>query len=194
MRPRATAQRAAAVKRSTTSAKAQGTRARQAVVENVRTAVDRAWTSEPAKDARAGVAATQRVAERAVFLPLGVTLVATDRAGDAVQYVTETVTSPQNIERELRQRRQSAEAQVKRFERRGEKAVNDARKEARRTRNRVERRVTRRARTVERDVERRADVVSSRAELRAREAEHAVQTGLTTAQRAAADATEPLGS
>jgi hypothetical protein len=81
-------------------------------------------------------------AERAVLIPVGAALIARDRV---VASVSDTISSYSSPSR--------AQAQLKRFERRGATARNRLEREVRKTRVRVERKLRQRRRNIEKSVE-----------------------------------------
>jgi hypothetical protein len=91
-------------------------------------------------------------AERAVLIPVGAALIARDRV---VSSVSDTISSYSSPSR--------AQAQLKRFERRGATARNRLEREVRKTRVRVERKLRQRRRVIEKsvsDLEARRDAVA----------------------------------
>lgn len=190
----ATTRKTNATKRSTSAKKAAGTRAanrgataratatRRAKAD-VKSTAARAETSAAKKAAKAKaetkstVSKAAEYAEKAVFVPVGATLVARD-------VVMETVD-------ELRAKyntRTKAENQLRRFERRGSTAVKGIERDAKKTRTRVEREL----RKMRKDI-RSAPVVKN-AELVTARVENAVQTGRTAATKASTTVQERIAT
>jgi hypothetical protein len=92
-------------------------------------------------------------AERAVLIPVGAALIARDRV---VSSVSDTISSYSSPTR--------AQAQLKRFERRGATARNRLEREVRKTRVRVERKLRQRRRVIEKSVEKSVSDLDARRE------------------------------
>ena len=92
-------------------------------------------------------------AERAVLIPVGAALIARDRV---VSSVSDTISSYSSPSR--------AQAQLKRFERRGATARNRLEREVRKTRVRVERKLRQRRRVIEKSVEKSVNDIDARRE------------------------------
>jgi len=112
--------------------------------------------------ARAGadrpVGALGDYAERAILIPVGAALIARERMVASVNDTIATYSSSSK-----------AQAQLRRFERRGATARNRLEREVRKTRVRVERELRQRRRGIEKTVEERRDAASkSRADLSSR--------------------------
>jgi predicted nucleic acid-binding Zn-ribbon protein len=103
-----------------------------------------------AKAAQAEKSQARVTVERAVDLPVGAVLTATER----VVGLVEPFTDRKNAEKQLKSYRAELRRRVKRTERRGATARRRATTEARKTRNRVEREARRRQRTVETSLKR----------------------------------------
>src|SRR3977135_3599854 len=89
-----------------------------------------AATSAPTP--RTPVEQVQYAAERAVLIPVGAALTATDRVAEAVTDLAKTYSTPETAQKRL-------ERDLRRFERRGTTARNRAERRIKRTRTRVER-------------------------------------------------------
>ena len=122
-------QRSAAAKRRSAAAKRRSAAAKRAAATrevNQRTPVEQ----------------VQHAAERAVLIPVGAALTATDRVADAVADLARTYSTPDTAQKRV-------ERDLRRFERRGTTARNRAERRIKRTRTRVERELRqRRTRTV----------------------------------------------
>jgi hypothetical protein len=120
---------------------------------------------------QASIANVQHLAERAILIPVGASLVVRDDIvstvrGFATRYVTRT-----GIERELRRYERRGSVTRNRFERSLRRRRNRLERELRQRRNRMERavrqnrrRVERDVRTVRKDLGKRSDIVSARVE------------------------------
>src|SRR3989449_4965666 len=142
---------AGARKRRTTKVKASGAKARR-----TRALRRSASASRPAQSTtrapELSVASFGDYAERALLIPVGAALVARDRM---ISSVNDTISSYSTSAK--------AQAQLRRFERRGATARNRLEREVRKARVRVERQVRQRRREIERtvgDLEERRDTVA----------------------------------
>jgi hypothetical protein len=156
-----------------TTVKSRSTRARRAkaartrAVNQTRTAVAQA---EIASRDTGGVFG--EYAERAVLIPVGVALTARDRV---VSGVSDTLSNYSSGAK--------AQAQLRRFERRGATARNRLEREVRKTRVRVERQLRQRRRKIERsvgDLEQRRDAVAKNSSDLANELANRVQERILT--------------
>src|SRR5271154_6618893 len=159
-KPRAKAAKKAATKRSTTRrASASATQANSTHAKASRTRA--IHTSESAvRQAQTATKETADVfgdyAERAVLIPVGAALVARDRV---VSSVSDTISSYSSTSK--------AQAQLRRFERRGVTARKRLEREVRKARVRVERELRERRRTIETtvgDLEERRDAFAKNAD------------------------------
>ena len=144
-------------------------------------------------DARATAGGVQEAAGGACLVPVGAALVARDR----VIEVVDTYSS-----------RQSAQAEVKKYEKRGAKARTQLEREVRKTRTQVERELRTRRTRVERELRKaRKDAgdqlksldkqvapVRSQVELAQARAENPVQSGITAGTVAVAKVTERVAA
>jgi len=160
-------------KATKTTVKSRSTRARRAkaartrAVNQTRTAVAQA---EIASRDTGGVFG--EYAERAVLIPVGVALTARDRV---LSGVSDTLSNYSSGAR--------AQAQLRRFERRGATARNRLEREVRKTRVRVERQLRQRRRKIERsvgDLEQRRDAVAKNSSDLANELANRVQDRILT--------------
>jgi len=160
-------------KATKTTVKSRSTRARRAkaartrAVNQTRTAVAQA---EIASRDTGGVFG--EYAERAVLIPVGVALTARDRV---VSGVSDTLSNYSSGAK--------AQAQLRRFERRGATARNRLEREVRKTRVRVERQLRQRRRKIERsvgDLEQRRDAVAKNSSDLANELANRVQERILT--------------
>jgi hypothetical protein len=142
------------VTRKTSASKAKRTKAARArAARQTRAAVQQAENATRLSFAeRSNVLSDY--AERAVLIPVGVALTARDRLVSDVNGVISTYSTPAK-----------AQAQLRRFERRGATARNRLEREVRKARVRVERQLRQRRRVIERTVnelgERRDDVAKN---------------------------------
>jgi hypothetical protein len=201
----ATTRKTNATKRSTAAKKAAETRAAKRGTTARATATRRAKSDVKATAARAETTAARKAAqakaetkstvgkaaeyaEKAVFVPVGATLVARD-------VLLETVD-------ELRAKyntRTKAESQLRRFERRGSTAVKGIERDAKKTRTRLERELRERRAKMERELRKvRSDISSApvvkNAELVTARVENVVQTGRTAATKASTTVQERIAS
>ena len=160
-------------KATKTTVKSRSTRARRAkaartrAVNQTRTAVAQA---EIASRDTGGVFG--EYAERAVLIPVGVALTARDRV---VSGVSDTLSNYSSGAK--------AQAQLRRFERRGATARNRLEREVRKARVRVERQLRQRRRKIERsvgDLEQRRDAVAKNSSDLANELANRVQERILT--------------
>ena len=125
---------------------------------------------------RTPVQQAQAVAERAVLIPVGAALTATDRVTETVADLAKTYGSRASAQRRI-------ERDVKRFERRGTTARNRVERELKKTRTRVGRTVKRNRTKVEREARRQGKAVTTR-----------VEDVAASGQKAVADAQERVVS
>ena len=144
---KATTRRSSATKAKATRAKASRTRAANQTQAAVR---------DSQKAARENAGVVGDYAERAVLIPVGAALIARERV---VTSVSDTISSYSSTTK--------AQAQLRKFERRGATARKRLEREVRKTRVRVERELRQRRKNVERsvndavrDIEKRRDVIS----------------------------------
>jgi hypothetical protein len=135
---------AKAAARTTSATKAKATHAKGARTRAANTAQATLRQSETATRETAGVVGDY--AERAVLIPVGAALIARDRV---VSTVSETISSYSSSTK--------AQAQLKKFERRGATARKRLEREVRKARVRVERDIRQRRKTIESTV---SDTVS----------------------------------
>jgi hypothetical protein len=135
---------AKATARTTSASKAKATHAKGARTRAANTAQATLRQSETATRETAGVVGDY--AERAVLIPVGAALIARDRV---VSTVSETISSYSSSTK--------AQAQLKKFERRGATARKRLEREVRKARVRVERDLRQRRKTIESTV---SDTVS----------------------------------
>jgi hypothetical protein len=175
-----------AAKRSTAAKKAAATRAanrgaaaRSTATRKARATATRAEstasrkTAEARREVRAPLNRAAELAERAVLVPVGATLVARDSVASAIGDLRATYSTRKRTEQELR-----------RFERRGSGAVRRIERDAKRTRTRVERELRQQRARVERELRARTEPVVKNAELVGARVENAVQGGRTAATQA----------
>lgn len=185
--------------RTTAAKKAAATR--RANARRRSAAAKRAAATRHLNQPRNPVQQAQDLAERAVLIPVGATLVARDR-------VIEGVTDAVRPYRTREQAQRKVERDLRRFERRGTTARNRVERRVKRTRTRVERelrqrrnavqrvikrnrtRVERETRQARRDVQRQGRVASRRAGVVQARVDEAVSVG----QKAVADAQERVAS
>jgi hypothetical protein len=165
----------AATTRSTAAKKAAATRARKRTAESAK----RTTTARKAAAARREVPKTpveryMDIAGKVVSIQVGAALVARDEA--------KKYSSIDLVEKELRLRRRRVETNLRKFERRGEKARGEFERELRARRARVEHDL-RALRGTRRDVSAQANHVGARVE-------NLVQAGITRSTQAAAKVTE----
>jgi len=134
--------------------------------------------------AKTTVKQSRNVAERAALTYVGATLEARDRVLGVVNGVTDVLDKYSSFT--------SAEKELTKFERRGNKARNEIERRTRRTRTRVERLVRRNRVAIQRDAERRPNVVTERIDFVSSRVEDAVQTGVATGERVVAKAREQV--
>jgi len=115
----------------------------------------------------------QKAAERAVHVPLGATLVASDVVGETVDTLRSTLTSTDALTKELQLRRKRFEAEVQRFERRGATA-----------RTRIEKDLKGRRTQLEKDLKARRTSIEKDLKARRGSADELVQNGLEFGQQA----------
>jgi len=137
-KPKAKATRKPAARKASAS-KAKATRAKAARTRALHQTEAAARSSETAATQTVGVVGDY--AERAVLIPVGAALIARDRMVTSVSDTFSTYGSPSK-----------AQAQLRRFERRGLTARKRLEREVRKTRVRVERELRQRRKNVERTV------------------------------------------
>lgn len=176
-KPTATARRRAAATRRSTAAK------RGAATRNIHRTEDALRERNPVEQA-------QQIAERAVLIPVGAAL----EARDLVERTFDELTTTYGT-------RESAEKQLRRFERRGATARRRVEREARKARRRVERearkrrnRVQREVKRVRRDVRGRARNVGANVDLVQAQVGNAVQSGVTAGTKAMREASTRVAS
>jgi hypothetical protein len=183
-----------AVKRSTTAKKAAQTRAansaaatRTAKATATRSRTRAAKEAAEQKDAvRSRVGQAAELAQKSLVVPFGATLVARDRVVAAFDELRSTYST-----------RKKAEAELRRFERRGANALKPLARDAKKTRERVERelrygrdRIGKDVRMIVKDLE----PVAKNVELVSARVENAVQGGRTAATKATATARERIAA
>ena len=151
---RATASRSAAAKRRSAAAK------RAAATREV--------------NQRNPVEQVQYAAERAVLIPVGAALTATDRVAEAVTDLARTYSTPETAQKPV-------ERDLRRFERRGSTARNRAERRVKRTRTRVERELRQRRTRAVRVVKRNRTQLERQAKTVRRDLEKVVQERVGTA-------------
>jgi hypothetical protein len=193
----ATTRKTNATKRSTTAKKAAATRAanrgsaarttatRKAKATATRTETAAAKKAAAAKaETKSTVSRAAEYAEKAVFVPVGATLMARDLVLDTVEDLRSKYST-----------RNKAEAQLRRFERRGSSAFKGIERDAKKTRTRVERELRQRRARVERELKKVSSApVVKNAELVTARVENAVQTGRTAATKASTTVQERIAS
>jgi hypothetical protein len=125
---------------ATSSSKTTGAR-KPAATRKTGTAARKPAASTNSTQPKTRVEQVQEIAERAVLVPVGATLIARDDLVSTVKGITTRYRTRAGVEREL-----------KRFERRGATARNKLERQVRRTRTRVERELRQRRARVERTV------------------------------------------
>lgn len=196
--PSTTAKKAAAtrkrnaVKRSTTAKKGAQTRAanrgaaaRKTTATKTKTAATRTRTSAAkqaadAKNAAKGpVNRVTEVAEKSVLVPVGAALIARERVTAAIDELRTSYSTRTKARNELR-----------RFERRGTKALQGLERDAKKTRERVEKDV----RSMFSELETRTGPVVKNVELAAAKVENAVMGSKTAATKASATVQERIAT
>lgn len=147
----------------TTKRRATSTR-RSAAAKRRSAAAKRAAATREANQRTTPVQQVQQAAERAVLIPVGAALTATDRVTEAVADLARVYGKPDTAQKRL-------ERDLRRFERRGSTARNRVERQLKRTRTRVERELRQRRNRVERVVKRNRtrvgrEVKSARRDLR----------------------------
>ena len=128
-----------AATRRTSASKAKATRAKAARTRALHQTEAAARSTETAASQTAGVVGDY--AERAVLIPVGAALIARERVVSSVSDTIASYSTPSK-----------AQAQLRKFERRGATARKRLEREVRKTRVRVERELRQRRRNVERTV------------------------------------------
>jgi hypothetical protein len=174
-----TARRGAAVSRTGSTGRARKpTKARSAKSRSTRSTRAKAARTRAVNQTRAAVSQAEiasrdtgavfgEYAERALLIPVGAALTARDRV---VSGVSDTISNYSSSSR--------AQAQLRRFERRGATARNRLEREVRKARVRVERQLRQRRREIERsvgDLEQRRDTVAKNSSELANELANRVQ-------------------
>jgi hypothetical protein len=142
MAPTASTPNSTPRKRRTTASGTRKTTARRATAKaaSSRASAPRSAAAKAtARETKTGAQLIGSYAERAVLVPVGAALVARDRVVDLL----DNYSTPKK-----------AEAQLKRFERRGVTARNRFERQVRKTRTRVERELRRQRRTAEKTINR----------------------------------------
>jgi hypothetical protein len=171
-----TRRKTAATDRSTAAKKAAATRARNRAAEASKRSTAARKAAETRRElARGPVERYASYAGRAVTIPVGAALVARDNVVATVGGVATKYSSRDKLERGLRARQRRVEAELRRFERRGERARARVGRDLRTLRGNVV--------TTRRDVGAQAGLVGSRVE-------NIVQSGITAGTQAAAKAVE----
>ena len=124
------------------------------------------------------MARAAELAEKAVLVPVGATLIARDRMMSTLEDIRKTYSTRKKAEQELR-----------RFERRGSSALKRV---ARPTRTRVERELRQRRARLEKELKTRTDPVMRNAEFVTARVENAVQSGRTAATQASTKVQERI--
>jgi hypothetical protein len=196
----ATTRKTNATKRSTAAKKAAETRAANRGSAARSTATRKARTNARTTAARAETAAAKKaaearqelrspmgraadLAEKAVLVPMGATLIARDRVASTLDEIRSTYATRAKAEQELR-----------RFERRGSSAVKRIERDAKKTRTRVERELRQRRARIEKELRTRTDPMVKNAELMSARVENAVQSGRTAATQATTRVQERIAS
>jgi hypothetical protein len=188
----AATRKANATKRSTAAKKAAQTRAAnrgatarktatsKAKANATRTRTSAAKTAADAKNAAKGpVGRATEVAETSVLVPMGAALIARDRVSAAIDELRTNYSTRTKARNELR-----------RFERRGTKALQSLERDAKKTRARVEKDI----RSMLRDLETRTGPVVKNVELAGARVENAVMGSKTAATKASTTVQERLAS
>jgi hypothetical protein len=196
----ATTRKTNATRRSTTAKKAAETRAAnrgsaarstatRRARSNARTTASRTETAaakkaaEAKQDLRSPIGRAAELAEKAVLVPMGATLIARDRVVSTLDDIRRTYSTRTKAEQELR-----------RFERRGSSAVKRIERDAKKTRTRVERELRQRRARLEKELRTRTDPVVKNAEFVTARVENAVQSGRTAATQATTKVQERIAS
>ncbi len=179
---RATARKAAP--KSTATARRQAAATRRSTAAKKGVATRNVHQVEDRLEVKTAVEHAQEIAERAVLIPVGAALEARDLVEKTLDELTTTYSS-----------RESAEKQLRRFERRGATARRRVERQAKKARTRVEREVRRRrtrvereAKRVRRDLDKRARNVGANADLVQARVGNVVQTGVTASTKAVREA------
>ena len=131
-------------------------------------------TSPASEATRNPVEQVQYAAERAVLIPVGAALTATDRVSEAVTNLTRVYGTPETAQKRV-------ERDLKRFERRGTTARNRVERQLKRTRTRVERELRQRRTRAVRVVKRNRTQLERQAKTVRRDLEKVVQERVGTA-------------
>jgi hypothetical protein len=190
-----TAKKAAATRAANRGSSARTTAARKTKADVKRTA-SRAETTaakkaaEAKQEAKSTVARAAEMAEKAVLVPVGATLVTRDRVADILDEIRKTYSTRIKTENELRK-----------FERRGSSAFKGIERDAKKTRTRVERELRQRRAKVEKEFKARTEGLKTRTEPVVKNAEfvtarveNAVQSGRTAATKATTTVSERIAS
>jgi hypothetical protein len=194
----ATTRRTNATKRSTAAKKAAETRAANRGSAARSTATRRAKSTARSTAARAETAAAKRaaeakqelrspmgraaeLAEKAVLVPVGATLIARERLASTLDEIRKTYSTRTKAEQELR-----------RFERRGSSAVKRIERDVKKSRARLEGELRQRRTRIEKELK--ANPMMKNAELVTARVENAVQSGRTAATQATTKVQERIAS
>jgi hypothetical protein len=201
----ATTRKTNATKRSTTAKKAAETRAANRGSAARSTAARRAKSTARSTAARAETTAAKKaaeakqelrspmsraadLAEKAVLVPVGATLIARDRLTSTIEEIRKTYSTRTKAEQELR-----------RFERRGSSAVKRIERDVKKSRTRLERelrqrrsRLEKELRTIEKELK--TNPMVKNAEFVTARVENAVQSGRTAATQATTKVQERIAS
>jgi hypothetical protein len=123
------------------------------------------------------------IAEKAVLVPMGATLIARDRLAETLDEIRKTISTRTKAEQELR-----------RFERRGSSAVKRIERDVKKNRTRLERELRQRRTRLEKELRLRTDPVMKNAEFVTARVENAVQSGRTAATQATTKVQERIAS
>jgi hypothetical protein len=190
-----TAKKAAATRAANRGSAARATAVRKTQADVKRTA-SRAETTaakkaaEARQETKSAIGKAAEMAEKAVFVPVGATLITRDRVADIWDELRKTYSTRNKTENELR-----------RFERRGSSAFKGIERDAKKTRTRIERELRQRRAKVERELKARTGTLKTRTEPVVKNAEfvtarveNAVQTGRTAATKATTTVQERIAS
>ena len=193
---RSTSAKKAAATRAANRGSAARTTAARKTRATARTTAARAETTaaKKAAEAKQETKSTVRyaadMAEKAVLVPMGATLVARDRVAATIHEIRKTYNT-----------RTKAENQLRRFERRGSSAFKGLERDAKKARTRLERELRERRADVEKELKARtegiwtrAEPVVKNAELVTARVENVVQSGRTAATQASTRVSERIAS
>jgi hypothetical protein len=186
-----TTRKANATKRSTAAKKAAATRAtNQAATARKRSAAAKKAAETRAELAKTPVDRAVEYAEKAVLVPVGAALIARETVVSTVEGIRSNYST-----------QAKAEAQLRRFERRGTTARNRVEREVKKTRTRVERELRQRRTRAQRllkqnrtRVEREVKSRQKNLDLAGARFENVVQTGLTNATQLSAEVQKRLAA